>query len=135
MEKLRTLLSKFNEYLSYQIYDSDSIHITVGTFLSIVIAVILVTYLLRIIHNVVVKNLPEADKNKFVSIFSFFKYLFYILVIIIILHTSGVNLTVLLTASAALFVGLGFALQTLVSGYYFGCSYDSGSIYSCGRYH
>jgi small-conductance mechanosensitive channel len=113
MEKLKNFFSKFNDILSYQIYDSESIHITVGTFLSIVIAVVVVTYLLRIVHNVVVKKLPESDKNKFVSIFSFLKYLFYILVIIVILHTSGVNLTVLLTASAALFVGLGFALQNL----------------------
>ncbi|NNJ89931.1 MAG: mechanosensitive ion channel protein MscS, partial [Eudoraea sp.] len=113
MEKLKDIFAKFNDILSYQIYDSENIHITVGTFMSIVIAVVVVTYLLRIFHNVVVKKLPESDKNKFVSIFSFLKYLFYILVIIVILHTSGVNLTVLLTASAALFVGLGFALQTL----------------------
>jgi small-conductance mechanosensitive channel len=33
--------------------------------------------------------------------------------VVTILHSSGVNLTVLLTASAALFVGLGFALQYL----------------------
>lgn len=113
MEKLKNFFSKFNDFLAYQIYDSESIHITIGTFLTIVIAVIVVTYLLKIVHNIVIKKLPESDKNKFVSIFSFLKYLFYILVIITILHTSGVNLTVLLTASAALFVGLGFALQNL----------------------
>jgi len=113
MEKLKTIFSKFNDFLSYQIIESESIHITVGTFLSIVIAIVVVTYLLRIVHNLVVKKLPVSDKNKFVSIFSFLKYLFYVLVISVILHSSGVNLTVLLTASAALFVGLGFALQTL----------------------
>jgi small-conductance mechanosensitive channel len=57
--------------------------------------------------------LPEEDKNKFISVFGFLRYLFYILVVLVVLHTSGVNLTVLLTASAALFVGLGFALQYL----------------------
>jgi small-conductance mechanosensitive channel len=113
MEKIKDLWAKFNDLLTYQIYDSENIHITIGTFLAIIIGVVLVTYLLRFIHNVVVKKLPEADKNKFVSIFSFLKYLSYVLVITIILHSSGVNLTVLLTASAALFVGLGFALQTL----------------------
>ncbi|WP_373018870.1 mechanosensitive ion channel family protein, partial [Muriicola sp.] len=113
MEKVRELWKDFNDLLTYQIYDSENIHITIGTFLAIVIGVVVVTYVLRIIHNIVVKKLPEADKNKFVSIFSFLKYLSYILVIIIILHSSGVNLTVLLTASAALFVGLGFALQNL----------------------
>lgn len=99
--------------MGYKIYDSESIHITIGTFLTIIVTLIAVTYFLKIISKLVVKKLPLEDKNKFVSIFSFLKYLFYILVIITILHTSGVNLTVLLTASAALFVGLGFALQNL----------------------
>ena len=53
------------------------------------------------------------DKNKFASIFSFLKYLIYILVVIGVLNGSGVDVTVFLTASAALFVGIGFALQTL----------------------
>jgi small-conductance mechanosensitive channel len=62
---------------------------------------------------VVSRNLPEDDKKKFHSIFAFLKYLVYIIVIVIVMSASGVNVTVFLTASAALFVGLGFALQTL----------------------
>ena len=113
MDKVKNILSVFKDFLKYEIYDSESIHITIGTFLTIIIAIIFVKYFLKIVSKLVVKKLPLEDKNKFVSIFSFLKYLFYILVIITILHTSGVNLTVLLTASAALFVGLGFALQNL----------------------
>lgn len=113
MEKLQSVFTAIKEFLSYPILDNDTIHITISTFLSIIIAIIAVTYLLRIIRRLVTKKLPEEDKNKFESIFGFLKYLFYILVVIIILHTSGIDLTVLLTASAALFVGLGFALQYL----------------------
>lgn len=113
MDKIKSILSVIKDFLGYKIYDSESIHITIGTFLAIIVALVAVTYFLKIISKLVVKKLPLEDKNKFVSIFSFLKYLFYILVIITILHTSGVNLTVLLTASAALFVGLGFALQNL----------------------
>jgi len=113
MDKVKDILSVLKDFLGYNIYDSESIHITIGTFLTIIVALIVVTYFLKIVSKLVVKKLPVEDKNKFVSIFSFLKYLFYILVIITILHTSGVNLTVLLTASAALFVGLGFALQNL----------------------
>ena len=113
MERIYEILKAINYFLGWKIYDSDTIHITVGTFLTIVISVVLVTYLLRFINRVVSRKLPEEDKNKFESIFGFIKYLFYILVVVTILHSSGVNLTVLLTASAALFVGLGFALQYL----------------------
>jgi small-conductance mechanosensitive channel len=113
MEKLDNILIGLKDFLSYCIYDSESVHLTIGTFLTIIIAIILVTYLLRLIHKLVTVKLPEEDKNRFESIFGFLKYLFYILVVVTILHSSGVNLTVLLTASAALFVGLGFALQYL----------------------
>ncbi len=113
MEKIQNILSAIKEFLSYKIINSDTIHITIGTFLTIVIALIVITYLLRLIHKLVTSKLPKEDKNKFESIFAFIKYLFYILVVVIILQSSGVNLTVLLTASAALFVGLGFALQYL----------------------
>jgi len=52
-------------------------------------------------------------KNKFVSIFQFVQYLVYLFVIMFTLNASGVNISVLLTASAAIFLGLGFALQQL----------------------
>ena len=113
MEKLDSILNGLKDFLSFRLWDSDTVHLTIGTFLTIIVAIILITYLLRLIHKLVTVKLPEEDKNKFESIFGFLKYLFYILAVVTILHSSGVNLTVLLTASAALFVGLGFALQYL----------------------
>jgi small-conductance mechanosensitive channel len=113
MEEFQSILGSIREFLSYNIVDSETINITVGTLLTVVITLIIATYLLRLIHRLVTAKLPETDKNKFVSIFGFLKYLLYILIVITVLHSSGVNLTVLLTASAALFVGLGFALQYL----------------------
>lgn len=91
----------------------EKIHITIGTFLLIIFSFILVHRLLLISRRIVTKKLPEDDSNKFNSIFTFLKYLIYILVVIAVLSASGVDVTVFLTASAALFVGLGFALQTL----------------------
>ena len=113
MDKLDDIFSAIKDFLSYQIYDSESIHINVGTLLTITIVLIAVSFVLKLIHRFATAKLPEGDKNKFVSIFNFFRYLLYILVVVTVLHSSGVNLTVLLTASAALFVGLGFALQYL----------------------
>lgn len=113
MEKLQDILRSIREILSYNIFDSENINITVGTLLTVIVALIIATYVLKLVHKLVTAKLPEADQNKFVSIFGFLKYLLYILIVITVLHSSGVNLTVLLTASAALFVGLGFALQYL----------------------
>ncbi|PHQ59817.1 MAG: mechanosensitive ion channel protein MscS [Maribacter sp.] len=113
MEKMENIISAINEFLSYRMIDTENIHISISTLLSIIMILVVVSFFLRLIHKFAAKKLPEEDKNKFVSIFSFLKYLLYILVVVTVLHSSGVNLTVLLTASAALFVGLGFALQYL----------------------
>jgi len=93
--------------------DNKKIHITIGTFLFVVFAFIIMGRLLKLSRKLVSKRLPEDDRNKFNSIFTFAKYIIYILVVIAVLSASGIDVTVFLTASAALFVGLGFALQTL----------------------
>ncbi len=113
MEKLNDILEGFTDFFSYKIYDGEIAHISVGTLILIIVGLVITALILKILHKVITAKLPEEDKNKFVSIFNFLKYLLYIFVVVIVLHTSGVNLTVLLTASAALFVGLGFALQYL----------------------
>ncbi len=113
MEQLNNIITGFKDFLNYKLYDGEIANISVGTLLLIIVGIIITSFILKIVQRLVTAKLPETDKNKFVSIFSFFKYLLYIFVIITVLHTSGVNLTVLLTASAALFVGLGFALQYL----------------------
>ncbi|WP_299767560.1 mechanosensitive ion channel domain-containing protein [uncultured Dokdonia sp.] len=104
------------EFLNWGLHfgsGKEKIHITIGTFLLIIISFIIVNRLLILSRKLVSKKLPEDDRNKFNSIFTFLRYLIYILVVIAVLSASGVDVTVFLTASAALFVGLGFALQTL----------------------
>lgn len=106
-------MEKVNEILSFVIYKSTDVSITIGTVLLILFSCIIAYYTLKILRKLITSKLPLDDKNKFISIFKFINYLVYILVVIAVLSSSGVDLTVLLTASAALFVGLGFALQFL----------------------
>jgi len=113
MERLESIWSAIKGFLTFRVINTENINITIGTLLTIIIVLFLVSFLLKLINKLVTKKLPVEDKNKFVSIFNFLRYLLYIFVVVIVLHSSGVNLTVLLTASAALFVGLGFALQYL----------------------
>ncbi|WBU88580.1 mechanosensitive ion channel family protein [Cellulophaga omnivescoria] len=113
MEELKNILKYLKDFMSYKLVDGDKVVITVSTLVTIVVVILAVTYILKLVHKIVVAKLPQDDKNKFLSIFSFLKYFLYILAVITVLHSSGVDLTVLLTASAALFVGLGFALQYL----------------------
>lgn len=113
MHTIQKIFTAVKDFLGTSLYDSATVHINLGTLLLILTAIIVVSFLLKLVRRIVNSKLPEEDKNKFNSIFGFLKYLFYILAIVTVLHTSGIDLTVFLTASAALFVGLGFALQYL----------------------
>lgn len=109
MDQIKEFLHNIGSVLSYKIYNE----ISVGTLMLILFSIVAISFILKLVKKIVHKKLAEEDRYKFASVFGFLRYLLYILAIITILHTSGIDLTVFLTASAALFVGLGFALQYL----------------------
>ncbi len=57
------------------------------------------------------------DTGKGHTIFQILKYFIWVLTIVIILSSFGLSVTVLLAGSAALFVGLGFGLQSLFNDF------------------
>lgn len=102
------------EILEYDIIGSSepgSFHLDTLGILLAVIAILIASLTLRGIKRLLTRKMDDTDKLKFDSIFKFFNYIVYIIVIVIVLNSSGVNLTAILTASAALFIGIGFALQ------------------------
>ena len=90
-------------------------------FISVVIIIISI-FLLRLIKKFFNNRVKagKIDKGSAFSIYSIIKYLIWIIVILMILETMGVNLNLMLAGSAALLVGLGFGIQQifndLVSG-------------------
>ncbi|RRQ49117.1 mechanosensitive ion channel protein MscS [Maribacter algicola] len=91
----------------------SSIHITIGNLLLITIAFIITSFILQWVRRFFTRKMETDDKLKFISIFKFIKYLVYIVVILFTMSAAGIDITILITASAALFVGLGLALQDL----------------------
>lgn len=102
--------------------DESKIVITIGLLFLIIVSFYIASLVLKLIRIIVSRKLPTDDQLKFLSIFTFIKYIIYILIFIGILSAAGVNITLLLTASAALFVGLGLALkeifQDIIGGIY-----------------
>mgnify|MGYP002795020152 FL=1 len=98
--------------LSFESGDSV-IKITVGLILLVIAVFFITSFFLQGTRMLLTRKMEDADKHKFISIFKFIKYLTYLIVVIITLSSAGIDLTILLTASAALFVGLGLALQDL----------------------
>lgn len=90
-----------------------SIHITIGLLLLLFAAMLMTGFVLKWLRRFFTRKMETEDKLKFISIFKFIKYVVYVVVILLTMSAAGINVTVILTASAALFVGLGLALQEL----------------------
>ena len=57
--------------------------------------------------------MPHDDKVKFNTVFSFARWVIYLIVLLVVLDSAGINVTAIFAASAALLIGIGLALQTL----------------------
>ena len=107
------VINKIIEVFSLSLIKTKDVNLTVGAVVALILAFVVTSFVLKFIRKFITRKLPSEDKNKFVSIFQFIQYLVYLFVIMFTLNASGVNISVLLTASAAIFLGLGFALQQL----------------------
>lgn len=105
------------DFLDFTLVNFESggneIRITIGIVLLVILVFMVTSAVLKWIRMLLTRKLEEADKLKFISVFKFVKYFIYLLVVILTLSSVGIDITILLTASAALFVGLGLALQEL----------------------
>ncbi|MCK0130745.1 mechanosensitive ion channel [Flavobacteriaceae bacterium F08102] len=99
--------------LDYSFSLGKDSEITVRAILMVVIALIATSIVLNFLRKLVTRKLPEEDKVKFVSVFGYLKWVIYLVIFLITLHTGGVNITAIFAASAALLIGVGLALQTL----------------------
>jgi len=91
----------------------NRIDITVGLLLLLTVAFIITTFLLKWLRILLTRRMEADDKLKFISVFKFIRYVVYVVVILLTMSAAGIDITLLLTASAALFVGLGLALQDI----------------------
>lgn len=96
---------------SYELTDKISISIMDVIILTIVL--LTASLVLRVVRKLLTRNLPYADKKKFKAVFSYARWLIYVIIMLITFHTLGVNVTGVFAASAALLIGIGLALQTL----------------------
>ncbi len=108
------VISSLKEFFNYRLYanESGSIVVTTGVVVAVVVVFILTWFLLRILRRIITRKLPQEDKKKFSSVFSFAKWFIYTVVILITFDNVGINVTTIFAASAALLVGVGLALQT-----------------------
>ncbi len=111
---MKEIWDQIKEFLTFPIVERTNpggFHLDTWMIILAVLAIIAASLVLRGIKKILTRKMDASDKLKFDSIFKFFNYIVYIIVTIMVLNATGVNVTAVLTASAAIFVGIGFALQ------------------------
>lgn len=105
-------MKKLIDFLNYPIHLGDSVQFTAKSLLILFFVFLLTRYLLKLSKRVIIRRLTENAKYRFKSIFTFFNYFIYVIVLLITFDNVGINVTAIFAASAALLVGVGLALQT-----------------------
>lgn len=110
-----SIWNKFIDFTSIQLYanSDNTIKITIGFIIVVFIFFLFTHVILGIVKRIFIRNLPNGDKVKFTTVFSFSKWLIYLIVLLVAFSTIGVNINAVLAASAGLLIGIGLALQTL----------------------
>src|SRR6056300_1865062 len=107
-------MNKFIELLNYKFTIGSYLNFTPKTVLFVIVILLLTRFFLKILRKLLFRTLAEDTKIKFKSLFSFFNYFIYLIIALVILQNVGVDVTAIFTASAALLVGVGLALQTFI---------------------
>lgn len=93
--------------------ENDPVIVTVGLILALIFSLMAASLILKGFRVLITRKMVAEDRLKFISIFTFVRYFIYLIIFLLILSAAGINIVVLLTASAALFVGLGLALREI----------------------
>lgn len=107
-------MDKIVDFLNAPFQLGDNISLTVQALLVIILVFVFTKYSLRFSRKLILKRLDENTQYKFKSIFTFFNYFVYVVVILITFDNIGINVNAIFAASAALLVGVGLALQTFI---------------------
>ena len=105
-------MKELNSILNFKFEYNNSIGISVKSILILLALIFIASFLLKLFKKYVIKRLQKDDINKFDTVFSFGKWLLYIVIFLITLQSSGVQITAIFAASTALLIGVGLALQT-----------------------
>lgn len=108
-----SIWENISEFLGRNLDFGDKIKISILDVLIVITVIFITSIILRIVLKLITRNLPEDDKGKFNVVYGYFRWLIYLIILLITLHSVGVNVTAVFAASAALLIGVGLALQTL----------------------
>ncbi|QDO93935.1 mechanosensitive ion channel [Formosa sediminum] len=107
-------MKQVQDFLNFTFYLGQDISVSVKAIFVIVLVLFVTSRLLKLLSKLVTRKLPQDDKVKFEMLFSYASWVVYLIILLITFHSIGINVTAVFAASAALLIGVGLALQTLI---------------------
>lgn len=114
--------NKIIEILNYELVDFGDYSLTIKGIIGIIIIFIITKILLTLLKRAILKSkkLKNKDEGNLYSLIRIFNYTGWTISVILMLDTAGIQVTVLLTSSAALLVGVGIGLQQVFKDFFSG---------------
>jgi len=116
MDDLINFLSSLKSILEYEFIQTDRFHISLVNIVTLLVimggARISFYLIAQLIKRARVNN-EVIDKGKAYTISQLIKYFIYTIATIFAIESLGVNVSILIASSAALFVGIGLGLQNI----------------------
>ena len=106
----------FREILDFKLFTVGKADISVSSLIFLVIFILALNFIVKIIRKLIYRS-QKLDESKKFTIFSLIKYLLYVVGFILGMNMIGINVSVLMGASAALLVGIGLGLQNIFSDF------------------
>lgn len=106
----------FREILDFKLFTVGKADISVSSLIFLVIFILALNFIVKIIRKLVYRS-QKLDESKKFTIFSLIKYVLYVVGFILGMNMMGINVSVLMGASAALLVGIGLGLQNIFSDF------------------
>jgi len=108
---------KFKDFLNTEIFKSGNFALTVYNIFLILVVVLATIIALNIIKRFFKRYIrkQEVERRSYWSIYLILRYVIWVIIIILLLESSGLKISVLLASITALLVGVGFGIQQLFS--------------------
>jgi small-conductance mechanosensitive channel len=107
----------FNDVINLQLIKTEHITITVYNVAIFILVLLATVSLLKIIRSFFKRYIEkrEEQRRSYWSVYLILRYVVWVVVIVLLLETSGVKISILLASITALLVGVGFGIQQLFS--------------------
>lgn len=107
---------ELKKILGYKLFSVGRNEIELSSVIFLVIFIVVLSFVLKLLRKIIYST-TKLDESKKFTIFILIKYVIYIVGFIMGMNMIGLNVSVLLGASAALLVGVGLGLQNIFSDF------------------